>query len=132
MGVEFFLLKATIVGLMAQRLVRKLCPYCSVEAEIPEEIRKKYDLNNLIERHEFVSPSPKKAIGCPKCNYTGYRGRTVIAEVIPFDNRLQAYFEKDRNFNDPSALGYRTMLEDGLLKVLEGITSFDEVLRVVY
>ena len=132
MGVEFFLLKATIVGLMAQRLVRKLCPYCSIEADIPDEIRKKYDLDNLRKRYEFINPSPKRAIGCPKCNYTGYKGRTVIAEVIPFDNKLQTYFEKDKNFNDPRALGCRTMLEDGLLKVLEGITSFDEVLRVVY
>ncbi len=131
MGVEFFLLKATIVGLMAQRLVRKLCPYCATESEIPKELRKKYEIDKLQEKYNFINPSCKKAVGCPKCNYTGYRGRTVIAEVFPFDNRAQEEFEKNKNFNDPHVLGYRSMLEDGLLKVLEGITSIDEVLRVV-
>lgn len=130
MGVEFFLIKASIIGLMAQRLVRTLCDYCKEEVEFSEEEKALYKINTLLEKYK-VNYSPKRAVGCEHCNYTGYKGRTVIAEVIPFDNKLIKEFEKDKSFNNISKLGYRSIFEDGLLKVIEGKTTIDEVLRVV-
>ncbi len=130
MGVEFFLLKASIIGLMAQRLVRKLCPYCSYSAELTDEFRKAYGIDELLEKHPFVKVSPKKSKGCEHCNYTGYRGRTVIAEIVPFDIEVQNRFEKEKNFDRINELGYRSMFQDGILKVVEGLTSLEEVMRV--
>ncbi len=130
MGVEFFLLKASIIGLMAQRLVRTLCPYCSHEIVLPEEFKKAYNVEELLEKYPFVKYSPKKAEGCQHCNYTGYKGRTVIAEIVPFDEEVIKRFDKEKNFNKIEELGYRSMFTDGLLKFLEGRTSIDEVIRV--
>ncbi len=131
MGVEWFLIKASVIGLMAQRLVRTICPYCAVETEIPDEIVEGYNLVELAKKYALSEISPKKGEGCKHCNFTGYKGRTVITEVAPFDAKLQKMFDNNKNFNDMNALGYRTMLEDGLLKVLDGTTSIEEVLRVI-
>ncbi len=130
MGVEFFLIKASIVGLMAQRLVRTLCPYCAEPYAIPDEILEVYNINNLLKEFSFVSYNPKLAKGCEHCGYTGYKGRTVIAEIIPFTEHVATKFEENRNFDNPNELGYRTMFQDGLLKFIEGKTSLEEVLRV--
>ena len=131
MGVEWFLIKASVIGLMAQRLVRTVCPYCAEEIQLQKEIIKAYNLEKLAEDFGLKKITPKKGKGCKRCNYTGYKGRTVITEVAPFDLKLQKMFDEDKNFNDMHALGYRTMLEDGLLKVLDGTTSLEEVLRVI-
>lgn len=131
MGIEFFLIKASIVGLMAQRLVRTLCPYCSKRKDFSKEEMKAYNLDTLIKEFPFVEYSPKKPVGCEHCNFTGYKGRTVIAEVVPFNTQVIEKFEKNRNFNSLKEIGYRSMFEDGLLKVIEGKTTIDEVLRVV-
>ncbi len=131
MGVEWFLIKASIVGLMAQRLVRTVCSHCAEDTEISEDIKKAYNLDELAQKYGFTNISPKQGKGCKYCNYTGYRGRTVISEVVPFDATLQAMFDKDKNFKDMHKLGYRTMLEDGLLKALEGKTTIEEILRVI-
>ncbi len=129
MGVEWFLLKASIIGVMAQRLVRTVCPHCAVETKLPEEIVKSYKMEELASEYG-IKIAPRKGKGCKFCGNTGYLGRTVIAEVAPFDERLQRLFEKDKNFNDINRLGYRSMLQDGLLKVMEGKTTLEEVLRV--
>ena len=130
MGVEWFLIKASVIGVMAQRLVRTVCSHCAQDTKIPDSLWKMYDLDNIIEKYNVSNISPKKGKGCKFCNYTGYRGRTVIAEVAPFDERLQKEFDRDTNFDDMNKLGYRTMREDGLMKVLEGKTTIEEVLRV--
>jgi type II secretory ATPase GspE/PulE/Tfp pilus assembly ATPase PilB-like protein len=130
MGVEFFLLKASIIGLMAQRLVRTLCPYCSQPTTLSDEFKKVYKVEELLEKYPFVKYSPKKAEGCKHCNYTGYKGRTIIAEIVPFDEKVIKKFDEEKNFNRIEELGYRSMFTDGILKVLEGKTSIEEVLRV--
>ncbi len=130
MGIESFLLNASIVGLMAQRLVRKICPFCAYKTEISNDLRKAYRTDKLAENYDFISISPKKGKGCRHCNHTGYKGRMVISEVIPFDAALQDAFDKNKNFSNIRQFGYRSMFEDGLLKVLEGKTSIEEILRV--
>ncbi len=130
MGVEFFLLKASIVGIMAQRLARRLCPHCSVEAPLTADMDKLYCLSELSARYPFVQGAPRKAVGCPHCGHTGYLGRMVLAEMLPFDGKLMAALEKGSAPSDIGELGYRSMLQDGLLKTLDGRTTIDEVLRV--
>lgn len=130
MGVEFFLLKASIIGLMSQRLVRRLCPYCSYDVELSEEFKNVYKVDDLVKKYPFVKINPKESKGCEHCNFTGYKGRMVIAEIAPFEKKLQEKFEEEKNFDDITEIGYRSLFEDGLLKVVEGKTSLEEVLRV--
>jgi len=129
MGIEYFLLKSSIVGLMAQRLARKLCDNCKKPIELTHEQRKIYNIDSL--KSHIESPlNPCKEVGCKKCNYTGYRGRIPIMEIIPFDQKLIEELDKNVDFNDIRKLGYRTLQDDGLLKFLEGKTSLEEVMRL--
>jgi general secretion pathway protein E len=128
MGMEFYLLKACICGLMAQRLVRKLCSHCRVMAGIPPEAERLYGLDALAGRYPFVPVAPQTAPGCERCSGNGYRGRVVIAEVLPCDAKTLERIG-DQGGADLHELGTRTMFEDGLLKMLEGRTTLEDVLR---
>jgi type II secretory ATPase GspE/PulE/Tfp pilus assembly ATPase PilB-like protein len=132
MGSEMFLLKSTIIGVMAQRLVRRLCPACAVAAQFPEELATRYDLRRILKDFPELKQTPRRAAGCLQCNGSGYRGRMVIAEIAPFDAEVQALFEADKSFNDMNRIGYRTMMQDGLIKVMGGWTTLEEVLRVAH
>ncbi|MEA2029635.1 MAG: GspE/PulE family protein, partial [Campylobacterota bacterium] len=128
-GVEYYLLKSSIVGLMAQRLVRKLCDECKEPIELSEEIVQAYDIKPLVDK--ISSPlNPCKAVGCEVCQYRGYKGRVPILEIVPFDDKLMACFDENKDFKDIRSLGYRDLQQDGLLKFLEGKTSLDEVMRI--
>jgi len=130
MGVEYFLLKSSIIGIMAQRLVRTLCPYCKAKDEIDEDIRLLYGIDKIIKKHPFIKVNPHKPVGCSKCNNTGFIGRLPIVEVAPFTKEIQDAFAKDNNIEDLGKFGYTTLFEDGILKYLNGDTTLDEVLRV--
>lgn len=132
MGSEMFLLKSTIVGIMAQRLVRRLCPACAEEGSFPEEIAVRYDMYRILKDFPDLKQTPRRAVGCPQCNGSGYRGRMVIAEIAPFTPEVQAIFEEDKSFNDMNRIGYRTMMQDGFVKVMAGWTTLEEVLRVAH
>lgn len=131
MGIESFLLKASVVGFMAQRLVRKLCTHCAVPFDSFDNIEKKFKLNSLIKSYPDLERRSKQPVGCGHCNGTGYSGRIVIAEVVPFDSRLQKALDDDNVGLDLSHYNQRTLLEDGLLKFYEGKTSIDEVMQTV-
>jgi len=132
MGIEYFLLKASIKGLMAQRLVRKLCPYCKKKTELNKDMVKILKVDEITKKYDFVKDiNTYKPVGCEKCAYTGYKGRTPVAEIIPFDEKLQNILEKDKNFNDIALLGYRSLFEDAVLKFLNGITSYEEIFKVI-
>jgi len=129
MGMEYFLLKSSVVGLMAQRLARRLCPHCKESIELTPEQSKLYNIDHL---KQFVEGevNPCRAVGCKECNYTGYKGRIPILEIIPFDERLTSKLDKNKDFKDIRSLGYRTLQDDGVLKFLEGHISLDEVVRL--
>jgi len=131
MGIEFFLLKASIKGLMAQRLVRKLCPYCKKKLNISNEMKSILNIDEIVKKYDFINIDPYKAIGCEKCAYTGYKGRVPVAEIIPFNEEVQEKLSKDKNFNDIKSLGYRSLFEDAVLKFLEGKTSYEEIFKVI-
>jgi len=129
MGMEYFLLKSTIVGLMAQRLAKRLCNACKEPIELPEELVQRYNMNAL--KKEISLPfNPCKAVGCSECHYTGYRGRVPLVEIIPFNEKVKKELDKDLSFSDIRSLGYRTLQDDAVIKFLEGTISFDEIIRL--
>jgi general secretion pathway protein E len=130
MGVEYYLLKSSIVGLMAQRLARRLCKHCKAPVEIDPEVVAMYRLDELREQYPFAKMTPHKKVGCPHCNHTGYSGRIPLIEITPFDQKVIAHFEQDKNFSDIRALGQRSLFQDGLLRYLEGETTLEEVSRI--
>jgi len=129
MEMEYFLLKSSIVGLMAQRLTRRLCVNCKKPTTISQEQREAYNIDEL-EKHIESSLNPCEAVGCKECNNTGYKGRMPILEIIPFDEKLTQEIDKNRDFSDIRSLGYRTLQDDGILKFLEGYISLSEVIRL--
>ena len=130
MGVEDYLLTSTINGILAQRLVRRLCPHC----------REPYEaLPELAERFSRVPRDPGpitlyRPIGCGLCNGTGYRGRLAIAELLlmtdPIRKLVLSHATATEIQRTAMAEGMATMYEDGLRKALEGRTTVEEVLRV--
>ncbi len=131
MGVEPFLVASSIIGIMAQRLIRTLCKTCKEPYGASDE-----ELRELGLSKEMVGQKPMfcRPKGCPDCMGTGYRGRTGIYEMMmPTDDIRQLILQNvDSNTIKKKAMsqGMRTLREDGARKVLVGITSSAEVLRV--
>ena len=126
MGIEPYLLASTLNGVLAQRLVRKLCPECRVPYE-PDEAERSIFGRNVPERIY-------RAAGCGACNFTGYKGRTGIYELLTVDDDLRKLVHDTVAERELRAHGVRQgmlrLREDGLRWVREGVTSLDEVLRV--
>lgn len=129
MEMEYFLLKSSIVGLMAQRLTRKLCKKCKKPTTISKEQREIYKIDEL-QKYIESEFNPCVAVGCKECNNTGYKGRMPILEIVPFDEKLIKKIDENRDFSDIRSLGYRTLQDDGILKFLEGHISLSEVIRL--
>jgi general secretion pathway protein E len=131
MGIEPFLAAAPVRGLQAQRLVRLLCTACREPATVPAAI-----LEELAAVPAWNGQGNWfHAKGCPACQGTGYKGRLGIYELIPVDESLQALVARNVSQDQLKAhvreAGWRTLREDGLLKASRGITSVEEVMRVV-
>ncbi|PMP93193.1 MAG: general secretion pathway protein GspE, partial [Hydrogenobaculum sp.] len=137
MDIEDYLINASILGIVAQRIVRTNCPYCSEETHIEDEVIKKFKLDvladkfsHLLEKKQFM-----RGRGCEKCAGTGYRGRIAIYEIFEYSEDLKEAFVRQKSLDSIKALlekkpYYRTLREDGFLKVLEGKTTIEEVLRI--
>lgn len=125
MGVEPFLLSSTLIGVLAQRLVRKLCPRCRQINDISDQLRVKYGLGKKTQVYK-----PK---GCPACNNFGYKGRIALAEYLHMTPEVRALINESANEHvikkTAREKGMRTLREDGMLKVEQGLTSIEEVLN---
>jgi general secretion pathway protein E len=112
MGVEPFLLSSSLLGVLAQRLVRKLCPDCK-----KSDGRGRYH-----------------PVGCPQCGQTGYKGRTGVYELMVADDKVRSLIHsraaESQLFVAAEQAGLRSMREDGERLITEGITSPEEVMRV--
>ncbi len=131
MGIEPFLVSSSVIGIIAQRLIRILCPRCK-EAHIPtRDIRTRAGLGKAIEL-----PTLFRAVGCQHCNDIGYKGRTGIFEIMTMDDAVKQLVFKNATSGDlrdvAVAGGMRTLQQSGLAKVLNGTTSLEEVHRVVF
>lgn len=124
-GVEPFLVSSSLIGILAQRLVRKICPHCK-EAYKPSSL----ELSYFNEKPEVLY----RGKGCDRCRKTGYLGRTGIFELLIIDNEIRSMVtekidaQKIKTF--AVSKGIKTLRMDGLNKVLEGTTTLEEVLRV--
>ncbi|NBC49513.1 MAG: type II secretion system ATPase GspE [Gammaproteobacteria bacterium] len=130
MGVEDYLLTSTINGILAQRLVRRLCPTCRTSYRAQPELAARFahikGLSGVVDLH--------RAVGCDQCNGTGYRGRLVISEVLLMSEALRQAILSHATATDIKRIaideGMETMYQDGLRKALDGRTTIEEVLRV--
>ncbi|MDD5577923.1 MAG: type II secretion system ATPase GspE [Methylobacter sp.] len=131
MGLEEYLLSSTVNGILAQRLVRKLCPECK-EAYTPSaEVVKEMKLKPFAENEDIVLYKP---VGCPACGGLGYRGRMAIIEFLPMTDPIRKLIMAHEEAGNIQKLaieeGMSTMYENGLVKIVQGITTLEEVLRV--
>lgn len=127
MGVEAFLLSSSLIGVVAQRLVRVLCSDCKIKT-YPDE--KEAVILGCDPNHP---PQIYRAQGCSKCYNTGFEGRTGIYEIIPVDDHLRIMIHNRDSEHELAKYAhkkYQTMLQDGLRRVLAGDTTLAEVLRV--
>ena len=129
-GVEPFLISSSILAVIAQRLVRVLCNDCK-EAYTPDELA----LRSIgITDDQFQKASIYRAIGCENCFHTGYKGRTGIFEMLMLDSSLKSIILKTYDSNqikrEAVSRNMITLREDGVQKVLNGISTIEEVLRV--
>lgn len=132
MGIEDYLLTSTINAVMAQRLVRVLCPHCREEDEVDAERIEHMDIVHLFREGQPVRFW--KPVGCVECAHTGYRGRMGIHELLLMNDEIRHLVLQragsEQIYRAAQAAGMRTMFEDGVGKALEGLTSLAEVLRV--
>ena len=126
MGIEPFLLASSLIGVVAQRLVRTLCPLCkSAHVATAAEV--------AMMACQGPTPTLFQPVGCSACNQTGYRGRTGIYEIIEFDDTLRNMVHASQSEHDIETEARRLgpgIREDGFRKVLSGETSLEEVLRI--
>jgi len=131
LGVPYYLLEATLVGILAQRLVRTLCPICKTQdAELEEPIWK-----SLAENWNLTKPDKVyRPVGCPECRQTGYRGRTGLYELITVSQALTKLIRPETDLNalreQSIKDGMKPLRIAGAHKIMEGLTSCDEVLKV--
>ena len=134
LGVEEFLLNAALISIIAQRLARQLCDHCAVPAVDATALFDEYNLATLARRYEVQDWQLKSSVGCDKCANTGYNGRLAIIEYLRCDDQLRG-IPKDEQFLAHAKeynrkRGGRDLIEDGLLKALQGKTTIEEVFRV--
>ncbi len=130
MGVEPFLIVSSLNLVLAQRLARKLCPSCKE----PEDIPVKALIQSGMKEEVAAEAVCYSGRGCNECNNTGYKGRIALYEVMPMTDALKTAVIDGANTIELKEMaiknGMKTLRQSGLSKVLEGVTSFREVLRV--
>lgn len=128
MGIEPFLVSSSLVGIVSQRLVRKVCRDC--EETVMATDREK----EIFASRDLDITTLKRGKGCPSCNMTGYRGRIAIHELILVDEQIQKFIMNEANRAEIRQYlrdqGMKYLIDDGLMKVKEGLTTTEEILRV--
>ncbi len=129
MDLEPYLIADSLVGVMAQRLVRKICPHCKKEHKPPK---------NMVEKVEKYLPKDYKFYkgeGCIRCGFSGYSGRTMISEILQISETISHLISINMNKYEIAKKaeendGFEPMIVDGVKKAIQGMTTLDEVLRV--
>ncbi|MCH7316630.1 MULTISPECIES: GspE/PulE family protein [Acinetobacter] len=131
LGIQPFLTAATILGVLAQRLVRRLCPHCKQQTAINEQEWEHLTFDYMMD----MPTTMYKAVGCEVCRQTGYKGRVGIYEFMPVSLESKSLISANCTLNDLRAQAKKEGIEPlriaGARKVLEGVTTLEEVLRVV-
>jgi len=131
LGIEPFLVASAVIGVVAQRMVRRICPECSHLIEAPVVERMAYEKEVGEKRTEFLYGT-----GCKSCAYTGYRGRTGIFEILTMSDAVKTMLASQTSASQVRTQaikeGMITMMNDGMRKVKAGITTPSEILRSAY
>ncbi|HWZ71864.1 MAG TPA: type II secretion system ATPase GspE [Casimicrobiaceae bacterium] len=131
MGVEDYLLTSTVIGILAQRLVRTLCPACKEAYTALPEVVDELGLRKFAAKSDVTLYHAK---GCKECGHTGFIGRVSIMEMLPMSDHLRTHVMRHATSTELRAEaikeGMVTMYEDGMRKAMNGVTTFEEVLRV--
>jgi general secretion pathway protein E len=126
------LLSSSLLGVLAQRLVRKLCPYCSKQESAEAATRPPADFDSDIAALDGVARW--HPVGCAQCSNTGYSGRTGVFELLEVNDNIRSLIHSKATESEvrdaASFSGMRTMRDDGLRYVRDGGTSLEELLRV--
>jgi type IV pilus assembly protein PilB len=135
MGIETFLISSTIVGIVAQRLVRLLCPHCKEKAYPSEAILRSF--NSIDTSESMTSSDFYRAKGCSKCGGSGYKGRIGVHEILEINEPIREAILEKKTSSQIRKIARQTaqlisIAEDGFYKAATGITSLEEVLRVVF
>ena len=134
MGIPAYLAAASIAGIISQRLMRKVCPYCQEEYEArPEEVKILYGRPADPGEHVRL----RRGKGCYLCNETGYKGRIAIHEILSVDTEMKRMISEGRNEEELKAYavhrhGMTTLKEEAVKMVLAGITTLEEMERLIY
>ncbi len=133
MGISNYDISSTLATTVSQRLVRKLCPHCAREREFTKE--EKDIIKSIGKKHgvEFDLEGKKtyEAMGCKKCNNTGYYGRIAAFEVLILNDEIRALIANDASAleikNEATKSGYVPLVIDGIYKILDGVTNLQEL-----
>jgi type II secretory ATPase GspE/PulE/Tfp pilus assembly ATPase PilB-like protein len=129
-GVKPDIISGNIIGIMAQRLIRRLCPYCKLKYELGDLERNLLGLK-ITDRQQAIY----RAKGCERCENQGYKGRLALLEVLQFDEDIDELIARRGTQRDLLRMalskGFRTLADIGASRVLDGSTSLEEVSRVV-
>ncbi len=132
MGIERYLIASSLVLILAQRLVRKICPYCKKEVSIPPKALEEIGFSE----EEAKTVKIYKGEGCDNCNGTGYKGRVALYEVMPISEKLRRMILEGASTEElrQQAIeeGMSTLRMSGLKKIKEGVTTIDEVMNVTF
>ncbi len=138
MNIADYLMNASVIGVLAQRIVRKNCTFCSKPDVISDYLLREYRILDLAERFSNLvngKPTFLRGQGCSHCANTGYRGRIAIFELFQYTETLKEVFLKQTSLEAFRAAlrqdkDFRLLREDGMIKVAKGLTTLEEVLRV--
>jgi general secretion pathway protein E len=130
LGVPYYLIRSTLIGVIAQRLIRTFCPHCVEETEVDEE-----QWNTLMSPWKAEAPKTiKKAVGCPECRNTGFLGRAGIYELLQLTPGVKDLIVPEANLENLRKQafkdGMRPLRVSGLSKVAQGLTTYEEILKV--
>jgi general secretion pathway protein E len=130
LGIERFLVSSTLTGAMAQRLLRRICPHCATERHLSDDEAR--TLRITVPEGQRVKV--KEGEGCVECRGTGYLGRTGIFEILPLDEGIKELVVRGADTaelkREAVHRGMHTLRQSALRKLAEGITTFEEVVRV--
>ena len=134
LGIPNYLVGSATIAILAQRLVRKLCPHCKKEIQNRDEKLHIHKVSQRVQK-EYENISIYEAKGCEKCSFSGYNSRSMIIEILQVDKQIEDMITASKPSLEiltyARSKGMLSMLENGHAKVLEGITSFEEIERVV-
>ena len=130
MGIESYMISSAVKGIIAQRLVRILCENCKKKIDVPE-ISISEEIRPILKGKKIY-----ESVGCKRCNYTGYIGRIGIFSMLVVSEKIREMLLERKSTDEINAVarkeGMKTLLESGAKKVAEGVTSLEELYRVVF